>query len=552
MTGADRRLAVGAALLVSALLAVDLGHTDLWPPDEPRVAAVSREMLAEGNWLVPRLNGEPFLEEPPLFYWLQAGSYRIAGAPSAVAARLPAAAAAIAGVGVTAALASALGASAGIAALVLATAPEYWWMARAATPDAANAAATALALTLFFLAWRSGRRAFLAGAVVAAGTAFWLKSLLGVGLAGLVATVFVVVAGRGRLARRDLLLAVGAVAAIAAAWVGMLWLVEGGGAVSFFLVTNHLGRLVGARSHGHGRPILYYLPNLALGLLPWSVVVPAALALAWRERADPARQFPLVWAATIVLALSAAAGKRPHYPLAAYPAFAVLVAQWWPGAIARGLGRVTSAVLSAILLIACPAAAVLLLELRPGPLLAAADAAPRHAATWLAVVLPASVRASTWLAAALAIGTALLFVGGRRARSALGTAVAVAACVTIVHLVLTLVVLPRFDPFCSARPLAARLDAAAAGGVPVVTFGFHNREKLSPLLFYTGRRLPEVPDGERLADLLRSGPACALMTPQAYAGLPRALPGVPVQAGRLRLVVVAGAGGCPATAGAHS
>ena len=53
----------------------------------PRVAAVSRDMLREGNWLVPRLNGQPFLEEPPLFYWLQAASYRIGGVPSAVTAR---------------------------------------------------------------------------------------------------------------------------------------------------------------------------------------------------------------------------------------------------------------------------------------------------------------------------------------------------------------------------------------------------------------------------------------------------------------------------------
>src|SRR5207247_9555502 len=104
-------------------------------------------MRVERSWLVPRLNGTPFLEEPPLFYWLQAGAYRLAGGPSAAAARWPATVAAVLGVLVTMALARAVGASAGIVALILATATEYWWMARPGTHDTAPASATALALT---------------------------------------------------------------------------------------------------------------------------------------------------------------------------------------------------------------------------------------------------------------------------------------------------------------------------------------------------------------------------------------------------------------------
>src|SRR5207247_10615736 len=115
-------------------------------------------MRVERSWLVPRLNGTPFLEEPPLFYWLQAGAYRLAGGPSAAAARWPATVAAVLGVLVTMALARAVGASAGIAALILATAPEYWWLARSGTHDTAAASATALAVPRFFLPCRSRRR----------------------------------------------------------------------------------------------------------------------------------------------------------------------------------------------------------------------------------------------------------------------------------------------------------------------------------------------------------------------------------------------------------
>ena len=42
---------------------------ELWTPDEPRDAAIGRAMWESGDWIVPRLNGEPFLEKPPLYWW---------------------------------------------------------------------------------------------------------------------------------------------------------------------------------------------------------------------------------------------------------------------------------------------------------------------------------------------------------------------------------------------------------------------------------------------------------------------------------------------------
>ena len=113
MTPADRRLVAAAAVLATGLCFLGIGRTDLWAPDETRVAEISREMLDGGNWLLPRLNGRPFIEEPPLFYWLQAGTYRLSGGPSAAAARWPSAISAALGVAVTAVFASAAPAATG-------------------------------------------------------------------------------------------------------------------------------------------------------------------------------------------------------------------------------------------------------------------------------------------------------------------------------------------------------------------------------------------------------------------------------------------------------
>jgi 4-amino-4-deoxy-L-arabinose transferase-like glycosyltransferase len=55
--------------------------------NEGLYAEIAREMLAGGNWLIPHLNGVPYIEKPPLFYWLVAGSMAIFG-DTAVGARL--------------------------------------------------------------------------------------------------------------------------------------------------------------------------------------------------------------------------------------------------------------------------------------------------------------------------------------------------------------------------------------------------------------------------------------------------------------------------------
>ena len=60
----------------------------LFEPDESRYAEMPREMLQRGDWITPRLQGEPYLEKPPLLYWLTAISYQLFGVHD-WAARLP-------------------------------------------------------------------------------------------------------------------------------------------------------------------------------------------------------------------------------------------------------------------------------------------------------------------------------------------------------------------------------------------------------------------------------------------------------------------------------
>src|SRR4030043_1199304 len=52
-----------------ALLLLSVWGLDLSGRDSPRVAGIAREMAVTSDYLIPRLNGENFLEYPPLGYW---------------------------------------------------------------------------------------------------------------------------------------------------------------------------------------------------------------------------------------------------------------------------------------------------------------------------------------------------------------------------------------------------------------------------------------------------------------------------------------------------
>src|SRR6266850_1204303 len=74
-----------------------LGALGLVGPDEPRYAEVAKEMFQNGDYITPRLSGQPWLEKPILYYWIATLSFRLFGVNES-AARLVSAWAAVLGI----------------------------------------------------------------------------------------------------------------------------------------------------------------------------------------------------------------------------------------------------------------------------------------------------------------------------------------------------------------------------------------------------------------------------------------------------------------------
>lgn len=89
-----KRDGVERLLLAVAILALYLGtgifDHDIWAPTEPAVNGVVWEMFRYGSLAVPKIDGMPYLEKPPLYYWCAYGICKATGMITPGLVRLPA------------------------------------------------------------------------------------------------------------------------------------------------------------------------------------------------------------------------------------------------------------------------------------------------------------------------------------------------------------------------------------------------------------------------------------------------------------------------------
>ena len=344
---------VAIVAIVTSLAGI-FNHS-LWTPDEPRVAAIGAEMLRSGDLIVPTLSGVPFLEKPPLYWWIMCACYRAFGISDGVA-RLPSVLAAIATLLIVYFMARRLADErAGLmAVLALSTLNGFHAHVHRAMVDPLLAAAVTLGYWGFTISWFApagtkpdvaARRGFDGAGrwtVMYAGGALAFLTKGPIGLVLLAAPVLLAMLRhrhRGALSIRAHLPGLALVVAGCLLWPALLFARDDGYLLRHYVSENLVKRVVmpdaEGYSGGHENPIWYYL---TLGappmLLPWLVAVPALFA--WLRR----RTMPADWNAPALAfaasALPVAIGllsipdtKRGVYLLPTLPVLAVAMGAWF-------------------------------------------------------------------------------------------------------------------------------------------------------------------------------------------------------------------------------
>jgi 4-amino-4-deoxy-L-arabinose transferase-like glycosyltransferase len=319
----------------------------LWTPDEPREADISWRMSQQADRTLPELAGTPFLEKPPLSYWMSAAGVRLFG-DSAAAARSPnilyAVLTALA-VGLLA-LTMSDAAAAVVAALVTATGIIVFRVTVWLAPDACLLAGCAISFLGAYLGYTSpaGRRKLLGYCLMHAGAAmgFMAKSAPGWMAPALALGALIAWERRwSELARWELYAGFLLQALLIGPWVyAVTRTAHGRDALLTLFWHNIVGRFAKISApaaldytSGHKAAVGKYFIELPVYLLPWTLLVVAALRRAW-DRIRVAGivgtpwRFAVAASLPFLVVLSFAATARDIYSAPALLGFGILVALW--------------------------------------------------------------------------------------------------------------------------------------------------------------------------------------------------------------------------------
>lgn len=308
----------------------NLGGWDLWNPDEPRYAQVAREMLQGEGWIIPHLNGEVYLDKPPLFFWLQAAAATAVGGMTEAAARLPSAVFGLA----TILLLFFFGVrlfserTGFFASLILATNVEYIWLARRANIDATLTFFTTAAIFLFYLGFqaRRGRWSLYLLAYLAMALGVLAKLQVGIVVPLLVvAGYFLFRRQFGFFIDKAHLPGILVFVAVIGGWFSLAYHLGGWDYLWGLIYQKTASTFLETASHD--RPLYYYLLNFPANFLPWTIFLPSAIIYGFSAKGKrEGFVFALFWFVVVFCFFSIAKAKRELYLLPLYPAASLMIA----------------------------------------------------------------------------------------------------------------------------------------------------------------------------------------------------------------------------------
>ncbi len=310
-----------------------LGIRPLVIPDEVRYAEIPREMVASGDWIVPRLNGLLYFEKPVMGYWLNGLAIKFFG-ETAFSVRI------------TSAL------SAGFSALMV-----FFLTQRFLNSRRKGILATSVFLTFFmvyglgvfslldgmfsffltacigffFLAWScrdhpGSHRGYMVIAGIFCGFAFLTKGFLAFAVPVSVIVPFF-------LWERDYkrIFTMSWIPILVALVVILPWALlvhlKAQDFWNFFFWNEHVKRFLSQGGAQHEESFFYFFLVLPGILFPWTFFTPAAIAgLGQKGMKTPFLRYALCWFVFPFLLFSISSGKLVTYLLPIFPALGILLA----------------------------------------------------------------------------------------------------------------------------------------------------------------------------------------------------------------------------------
>ncbi|MDD5678866.1 MAG: glycosyltransferase family 39 protein [Kiritimatiellae bacterium] len=489
-----------AWLLLALFFAFGLFDHSLWSSNDTREGAMISEMVREGVWVTPVFNGQHYLEKPPLLHWTGVVLCKMFGRVNEGLVRLPAALYGFGALWIIGLWARDMGREhAGlVAAFLCATTVLCFEYSRIVLTDTALAFMVVLSLYLFWKAYTAARPGWLRWLAFLAASAvtFYAKGLIGPGFIWVSVGAFL-------LYRREwkLIFFLGVAFCVVfvlvlAPWVAALWQTGGRDFLYGVFWENQFGRFLAFNDpslpldpyYVHKESILYYLFSLPVRLLPWTLLVIAAL-IAWFRPRSPVAGLPALFIRFVLVCMLAllhvSSAKAACYTLPLFPFLFLMTGIWLEDTATRWTSALDKRLIGLTFGLVGMAALILPLGFVPAFL------------GGMTVVWAPGTRA-----AIICFGLALLalVVGGYteirlwkkfKAGSRVDAILSAPMILAVLGLLNAAVFMPAVNYQRTYEPLAALVRQELNAGKRIALAGEHERD-LGALMFYLDTRLPVV------------------------------------------------------------
>jgi 4-amino-4-deoxy-L-arabinose transferase-like glycosyltransferase len=318
-------------ILVAMVSTVAAGTYGLLDNNEGLYAEIAREMIESGDWAMPRLNYDPYIEKPPLLYWSIAVSMIVFGQSEWAVRLAPAVffAGTIAGV-VWFGLKSGRRRGAYLAGIILASSTGFAVFNRTLLFDVPLTCFLTWSYACFGLWLLEGRERksfYISGFWIFLGPAVLSKGVMALALAGIVGLVSILTL---RVPIREAVrifspMGIAAFLLITLPWHALMMVREPDFGWWYF-INETVMRFFDQRyprDYYHG-PMYYYLERIPVYLWVWTAFLP--LLLIHRRKPDPSRTYLWSWFLTLLIFFSISLAKANYYMITGIPALALLLA----------------------------------------------------------------------------------------------------------------------------------------------------------------------------------------------------------------------------------
>jgi len=325
-------LTIGCFIIFSGLiLFFNLWARSLENHGYLRYAEVAREMIRSGEWVVPHLNGEVFIDKPPLLFWLIAIPSSIYGSVTPLLAKWPSAFSAWMGViilflwgkriyGTTQ--------SGLIAGGVLLSSYQYFSQARLAKTDTLLCLFILLSLYFFTLGYGEvGRRRtlFYGLSFFSMGLGVLTKGPFGLIPPFIIISALLIKERRWRIwISREFILGYIILALTVLPWVFLF--------ISRVGLEQYIALVKGTQILTRKAPIYFYFVEIWGQFFPWSLLLPFLFFYLWKQRNrlwHSRESFFLIWFIVLLTLLTLFKYRASRYLLPALPPLALMIGGVW-------------------------------------------------------------------------------------------------------------------------------------------------------------------------------------------------------------------------------